>query len=153
MVEKLLQSTIYQLSYSFCLPTSPWLQPRSFNYSPISNDGGFLSTMGGIKLMTVTTRDMDYLQKKLLVSYRAFAIMELILATSAWHLLAHHQPSTSIGMGSPTWVDSLMGHQITSTMAEDVGHLSHPDSVHLHSIWNNVCLPVSHFEQYHTTTC
>ena len=62
-----------------------------------------------------------------------------------------HQPSMSIGMGSPTWVDSLMGHQITSTMAEDAGPLSHADSVHLHSIWNNVCLPVSHFEQYHTT--
>ena len=63
-----------------------------------------------------------------------------------------HQPSMSIGMGFPTWVDSLMGHQITSTMAEDVGHLSHADSVHLYSIWNNVCLPVSHFEQYRTTS-
>ena len=45
-----------------------------------------------------------------------------------------------------------MGHQIIWTMAEDVGRLSHADSVHLHSIWNNVCLPVSHFEQYHTTS-
>ena len=45
-----------------------------------------------------------------------------------------HQPSMSIGVGSPTWVDFLMGHQITSTMADDVGCLSHADSVHLHSI-------------------
>ena len=78
MVDNLLQSKIYQFSYSFCLPTSTWLQPRSFNYSPISNDGGFLSTMGGSKLMVATTRDMDYFQKKLLVSYRAFTIMELM---------------------------------------------------------------------------